>query len=77
MDPAELFGCSTEKKEATPKLKMPGFLQSEARGCDYIVLWLDCDKVKMMIMMMMMMRMIMMIIMTRRGRTSALRSWTP
>ena len=44
VDPAELFGCPTEKKEATPKLKMPGFLSSEARGCDYIVLWLDCDK---------------------------------
>lgn len=39
-----MFGCSTEKKEATPKLKMPKFLESEARGCDYIVLWLDCDK---------------------------------
>ena len=39
-----MFGCPTEKKEATPKLKMPGFLSSEARGCDYIVLWLDCDK---------------------------------
>ena len=23
---------------------MPAFLNSEARGCDYIVLWLDCDK---------------------------------
>ena len=44
VDPAELFGCSTEKKEATPKLKMPKFLESEARGCEYIVLWLDCDK---------------------------------
>ena len=77
VDPAELFSCSTEKKEATPKLKMPGFLQSEARGCDYIVLWLDCDKVMMMVMMMMMMiMMIMMIIMTRKERTSASRSWT-
>ena len=25
-------------------MKMPAFLNSEARGCDYIVLWLDCDK---------------------------------
>ena len=39
-----MFGCPTEKKEATAKLKMPGFLSSEAKGCDYIVLWLDCDK---------------------------------
>ena len=23
---------------------MPAFLASEAKGCDYIVLWLDCDK---------------------------------
>lgn len=44
IDPSELFGCSTEKKEATAKLRMPHFLSQEARGCDYIVLWLDCDK---------------------------------
>ena len=44
VDPAELFGCPTEKKEATTKLRMPAFLNSEAKGCDYIVLWLDCDK---------------------------------
>ncbi|KAL1129839.1 hypothetical protein AAG570_012783 [Ranatra chinensis] len=44
VDPAELFSCTTEKKEAAPKLKMPAFLANEARGCDYLVLWLDCDK---------------------------------
>ena len=44
MDPAELFHCPTEKNEATSKLKMPAFLASETKGCDYIVLWLDCDK---------------------------------
>ena len=25
-------------------MKMPAFLAAEAKGCDYIVLWLDCDK---------------------------------
>jgi len=43
-DPIDLFSCPVEKKEATPKLKMPQFLTSEAKGCDYLVLWLDCDK---------------------------------
>lgn len=32
------------KKEATPNLKMPAFLEKEARGSDYMVLWLDCDR---------------------------------
>lgn len=41
---AELFRCPTEKKEATVKLRMPEFLSKEARGSDYLVLWLDCDK---------------------------------
>ncbi|XP_063228567.1 DNA topoisomerase 3-beta-1 [Bacillus rossius redtenbacheri] len=44
VDPVELFSCPTEKKEAVPKLKMPAFLAQEAKGCDYLVLWLDCDK---------------------------------
>ncbi|XP_050068683.1 DNA topoisomerase 3-beta [Anopheles maculipalpis] len=44
VDPAELFGCPTEKKECTPNLRMPYFLAQEARGCDYLILWLDCDK---------------------------------
>lgn len=44
VDPVELFSCPTEKKEATAKLKMPLFLSVEAKGCDYLVLWLDCDK---------------------------------
>lgn len=44
VDPVELFSCPIEKKEATPKLKMPAFLSQEAKGCDYLVLWLDCDK---------------------------------
>lgn len=44
VDPVELFTCPTEKKEATPKLRMRQFLSQEAKGCDYLVLWLDCDK---------------------------------
>ena len=44
VDPVELFSCPIEKKEATPKLKMPAFLAAEAKGCDNLVLWLDCDK---------------------------------
>lgn len=44
VDPAELFSCPIEKKEAMPKLKMPIFLRQEAKGCDTLVLWLDCDK---------------------------------
>ena len=44
VDPVELFSCPTEKKEATPRLKMPQFLGQEAKGCSYLVLWLDCDK---------------------------------
>lgn len=44
VDPAELFTCPNEQKEAMPKLKMPMFLRQEAKGCTNLVLWLDCDK---------------------------------
>ncbi|XP_066597941.1 DNA topoisomerase 3-beta-1 [Prorops nasuta] len=44
VDPAELFSCQTEKKEAAPKLKIPYFLAKEGAHCDALVLWLDCDK---------------------------------
>lgn len=40
----ELFTCSTEKKESNPKMRMPHFLAQASTGCDYLVLWLDCDK---------------------------------
>lgn len=44
VDPVELFTCPTEKKEAMAKLRMPTFLTGEAKFCDNLVLWLDCDK---------------------------------
>lgn len=44
VDPSELFKGETYKKEASPGLKMPAFLEKEASGADYLVLWLDCDK---------------------------------
>ncbi|KAF7637397.1 DNA topoisomerase [Meloidogyne graminicola] len=43
-EPSELFECKIEHIEANPKLKMPKFLATTAKGCDYLVLWLDCDK---------------------------------
>ena len=39
-----MFRAETLKKEATPNLKMPAYLEKEARGADYLVLWLDCDR---------------------------------
>lgn len=44
VDPAELFSAPTEKKEGTPKLRMPAYLAVESKGSDYLILWLDCDK---------------------------------
>ncbi|VDK23683.1 unnamed protein product [Anisakis simplex] len=44
VDPVQLFEAPTEKKETNPAMKMNDFLASEARGCEYLVLWLDCDK---------------------------------
>lgn len=41
---AELFSCPTEKKEAVPRLKIPFLLAKEGAHCDYLILWLDCDK---------------------------------
>lgn len=45
-DPFELFEAPTIKAEANPKAHVCKHLQQEARGCDYLVLWLDCDREK-------------------------------
>ena len=47
VDPNELFGCPTEQKEATPKLKMPAFLSSEAKNADYLGTYLPYNIVRM------------------------------
>ncbi|KAL3994763.1 DNA topoisomerase family protein [Acanthocheilonema viteae] len=44
VDPVQLFSSSTTKREANPKMRMNEYLASEAKGCDFLVLWLDCDK---------------------------------
>ncbi|KAH9643715.1 hypothetical protein HF086_001825 [Spodoptera exigua] len=44
VDPVELFSCPTEKKEAMPRLRIPALLAQESKSCDYLILWLDCDK---------------------------------
>ncbi|CAJ0959868.1 unnamed protein product, partial [Mesorhabditis belari] len=43
-DPADLYSAPIQKNEANPAMKMPNYLASEAKGVDYLVLWLDCDK---------------------------------
>ena len=42
VDPAELFHAPIVKK--TQKGSVVKHLQTEARGCDFVVLWLDCDR---------------------------------
>uniref|UniRef100_A0A183CS17 DNA topoisomerase n=1 Tax=Globodera pallida TaxID=36090 RepID=A0A183CS17_GLOPA len=44
VDPADLFLCPIEQKETEPDRNMRDFLASEAKICDILVLWLDCDK---------------------------------
>ncbi|CAK9078860.1 DNA topoisomerase 3-beta-1 (DNA topoisomerase III beta-1) [Durusdinium trenchii] len=44
VDPLTLFDAPTRKVEANPKLRMPKHFQTEAKGCTYLVLWLDCDR---------------------------------
>lgn len=42
--PEKLFDAETLKEEANPKMRIVKMLQSEAKNCDYLVLWLDCDR---------------------------------
>lgn len=43
VDPKTLFWADI-RKTTEDKGRMTGHLQSVAKGCDYLVLWLDCDK---------------------------------
>ncbi|KAK3262256.1 hypothetical protein CYMTET_28876, partial [Cymbomonas tetramitiformis] len=43
-DPGTLFSAETRKAESNPKAHVCEHLQREARGVDYLVLWLDCDR---------------------------------
>eukprot|EP00899_Mesostigma_viride_P006662 jgi/Mesvir1/15998/Mv08302-RA.2 len=43
-DPASLFDAPTVKVESNKKAHVCKHLQSEAKGCEYLVLWLDCDR---------------------------------
>jgi len=42
LDPKLLFDCKTEKKVTAGRIR--GSLEREARTCDALVLWLDCDR---------------------------------
>jgi DNA topoisomerase-3 len=44
VDPLELFEATTKKVPADKGGKICRHLQTESRGCDYLVLWLDCDR---------------------------------
>jgi DNA topoisomerase-3 len=44
VDPYSLFDAPTLKRESNPEASLVQHLQTEAQGCDYLVLWLDCDK---------------------------------
>jgi DNA topoisomerase-3 len=42
IDPKLLFDCKTEKRVTSGRVR--GSLEREARTCDALVLWLDCDR---------------------------------
>ncbi|KAG2490592.1 hypothetical protein HYH03_010985 [Edaphochlamys debaryana] len=44
VDPAQLYDAPTVKLESNPKAHVCEHLQRESRGCDVLVLWLDCDR---------------------------------
>ena len=44
LDPTLLFDAPTVRKESNPRAQICQHLQSEARSCHYVVLWLDCDR---------------------------------
>ncbi|OZJ02901.1 hypothetical protein BZG36_04922 [Bifiguratus adelaidae] len=44
VEPTRLFAANTKKLEAGGKSHMTRHLQSESKGIDYLVLWLDCDR---------------------------------
>src|SRR5690348_3270647 len=44
VDPAILFTAPTQKMEANAKTHICKHLKKEAKGTDYLVLWLDCDR---------------------------------
>ncbi|KAG0480933.1 hypothetical protein HPP92_011791 [Vanilla planifolia] len=43
-DPIDLFQAPVLKLESNPKGHICRHLSQEARGCTYLVLWLDCDR---------------------------------
>ncbi|GAU31076.1 hypothetical protein TSUD_322130 [Trifolium subterraneum] len=43
-DPLDLFQAQVIKNESNPKAHICRHLNQEARGCRYLVLWLDCDR---------------------------------
>ncbi|CEG78805.1 Putative DNA topoisomerase [Rhizopus microsporus] len=44
IEPMKLFDAKTIKLESNPKMKITNHLQNMAKGMDYLVLWLDCDR---------------------------------
>ncbi|KAI9314572.1 DNA topoisomerase [Dichotomocladium elegans] len=44
IDPLRLFSGRIRKTEANPKMRLTQHLHTEAKGVDYLVLWLDCDR---------------------------------
>jgi len=43
-DPMDLFNAPVLRSECNPKVHIHRHLAQEARGCTYLILWLDCDR---------------------------------